>query len=327
MHAFEYASPTTKEDAVKLLGAEGAAALAGGTDLLSLMKDDLVEVKRVVNLKNVEDLAGVSYDDASGLRIGAMTTLSDLEANATIQQHYPSIAQAVDGVRSRQIKNMGTAGGDLCQRPRCWFYRNGFGLLAMHEGKSLVTAGDNRYHAIFGNRGPAYFVNPSSLAPPLIALGAKLKVAGPNGEREVALESFYRAPTAEGEKEYALADDEIVTDIHVPAAANVKNATYEVRQKETLDWPFATASVALTMNSDKVDSARLVLGHVAPTPWVSEDAAKRMNGKRLNDNKAIDRAADDAVKGARALSRNEYKIRLTRVAVKRAILRASGKEV
>ena len=327
MHAFEYASPTTKEDAVKLLGAEGAAALAGGTDLLSLMKDDLVEVKRVVNLKNVEDLAGVSYDDASGLRIGAMTTLSDLEANATIQQHYPSIAQAVDGVRSRQIKNMGTAGGDLCQRPRCWFYRNGFGLLAMHEGKSLVTAGDNRYHAIFGNRGPAYFVNPSSLAPPLIALGAKLKVAGPNGEREVALESFYRAPTAEGEKEYALADDEIVTDIHVPAAANVKNATYEVRQKETLDWPFATASVALTMNGDKVDSARLVLGHVAPTPWVSEDAAKRMNGKRLNDNKAIDRAADDAVKGARALSRNEYKIRLTRVAVKRAILRASGKEV
>ena len=327
MHAFEYASPTTKEDAVKLLNVDGAAVLAGGTDLLSLMKDNLVEVKRMVNLKSIQELTGISYDGTSGLKIGAMATLSDIESSSAIQENYPGLSQAVDGIRSRQIKNMGTAAGDLCQRPRCWFYRNGFGLLAMHEGKSLVTAGDNRYHAILGNQGPAYFVNPSSLAPPLIALGAKLTLLGPSGERQVTLESFYRIPSTTGEKEYGLADDEIITDIFLPVAENVENATYEVRQKEALDWPFATASVALSMNSNKVHSAQIVLGHVAPIPWVSTHAATQMNGKRLNDNGAIERAAVEAVKEAKALSRNEYKIQLARVAVKRALLRASGKEV
>jgi xanthine dehydrogenase YagS FAD-binding subunit len=221
---------------------------------------------------------------------------------------------------------MATVAGNLCQRPRCWYYRNGFGLLGIKDAKPLVPTGDNRYHAILGNSGPAYFVNPSGLAPVLIALGAKLKILGPRGEREVALEDFYQIPKGANDKEYALASDELITEILVPPAAGKKNAVYEVREKEGLGWPVVTAAVAFEIAGDKIRSPRVVLGHVAPIPWVSADAEKRLNGKSA-DEKNAERAGEDAVKGARALSRNGYKIRLARVAVKRAVLRASGREV
>lgn len=330
MKAFEYTRPSTKEDVVKMLqGASGqGAVLAGGTDLLSMMKDYLATPKRVVSLKSVKELSGVSFDAKKGLRIGATATLAELASDLTVQKHYPSLAHAISGVTSAQIRNMGTVAGDLCQRPRCWYYRSGFGLLAIQNGKSMVLEGDNRYHAIFGNAGPAYFVSPSSLAPALIALGATLKVLGPGskGAREIALEKFYRIPKTDAELEYGLAADEIVTDIIVPPAAGRANATYEVRQKQALDWPLATASVALEMGGPNVKSARIVMGHVAPTPWPSPDAEKAMAGKAVTDETAA-AAGEAAVRSAKALSMNGYKIQLARVAVKRAILRASGKEV
>jgi xanthine dehydrogenase YagS FAD-binding subunit len=328
MRSFEYASPLNKKDAVGLLAdkPEGTAVLAGGTDLLSLMKDDVVSPERVVSISSIEELRGINYDASHGLRIGALATLDELMADAKVRQEYPALVHAADGVRSPQIQNMGTVAGDLCQRPRCWYFRSGFGLLAIQNGKSLVVEGDNRYHAILGNSGPAYFVNPSSLAPALIALGAYVKIFGSSGERNIPLDKFYRNPKTESEREYNLVADEIVTDILVPPATGRRTATYEVRQREALDWPLAAAAVSLEMSGDRVKSARVVLGHVAPTPWVSSGAEKALKGKTPDEATAA-RAGEAAVKGAKPLSMNAYKIRLARVAVKRAVLRAMGKEV
>jgi xanthine dehydrogenase YagS FAD-binding subunit len=326
MRPFEYASPTSREDAIKLLAEKPgeAVVLAGGTDLLNLMKDEVETPARVVNIKSIADLGGLEHG-ASGLRIGPNVSLEELAGHDAVKEHYPSLVQAALGVRSPQLRAMGTVGGELCQRPRCWYYRSGFGLLAQHDGQSLVTAGQNRYHAILGNSGPAYFVSPSTLAPALVALGARVKLLGSKGARELPLEKFFRTPGAEGEREHDLADDEIVTDVLVPPAAG-PNATYEVRQKEALDWPLAAAAVALEMNGSRVRSARVVLGHVAPVPWVARDAARALHGK-APDEAAAAAAGRAAVKGAKALSGNGYKIRLAQVAVKRATLRAAGKEV
>ncbi len=327
MRAFEYANPTSIQDAVRLLGSnEGeSAVLAGGTDLLSLMKDYIVTPGRLVNIKSIDELQGVSYDSATGLSIGAVATLDELAAQNSVQTHYPALIQAIDGIRSPQIQAAGTVGGDLCQRPRCWYFRRGFGLLAQMNGKSMVADGDNRYHAILGNDGQAQFVNASSLAPALIALGAKVSIQGVSGSREVDLQDFFQTPGSQGERENVLAPNEILTRIMVPAASGTRSATYEVREKEALDWPLAAASVSLTQNGGGVGQARVVLGHVAPVPWVSEKAAMALQGKAVSRESA-ERAGDAAVEGARALSRNKYKIQLARVAVKRAVLRAAGME-
>lgn len=328
MQAFEYARPSTKEDAVRLLeeAAGGGVILAGGTDLLSLMKDDVVQAKRVVSIKAIEELGGVHYDRQSGLRVGALASLDELRDSPALGEEYPSLRQAIDGIRSPQLQAMGTVGGELCQRPRCWYYRSGFGLLALHGGKSMVVDGDNRYHAILGNDGPAYFVSPSSLAPALVALGARVRIFGGNGEREFPLADFYRIPKREDEREYDLAGDEILTQILVPPASTLRTATYEVRHKEALDWPLATASVAMEVQGNTARSARIVLGHVAPTPWPAPEAAQALSGKALTP-EAAEEAGRAAVAGAKPLSRNAYKVQLARVAVKRAILRAAGTEV
>jgi xanthine dehydrogenase YagS FAD-binding subunit len=217
---------------------------------------------------------------------------------------------------------MATAGGNLCQRPRCWYFRNGFGLLAMKDGKSLVTDGDNRYHAILGNSGPAKFVTPSTIAPALIALNAKVRMVGPLGHREIDLAGFFRAPQSENEREHDLKTNEIVTEIIVPPANGAKSAQYEVRQKQAFDWPLSLASVALWMDGNTVKRANIVLGAVAPVPWHSEEAAHALVGKSINEQTA-DAAGQAAVSIAKPLSRNAYKVQLTRVAVKRAILEAA----
>jgi len=321
MQSFEYASPKTLQEALSLLGSSWADAnvLAGGTDLISLMKEYIHTPKRVVNIKDIPELHGIEKTPA-GLRIGAAVTLSELLANADVRAQYPSLIQAAQGVHSMQIRNMGTVGGDLCQRPRCWYFRSGFGLLAMKDGKSLVPNGENRYHAIFPV-GPAYFVSASSFGPPLIALGARVKIASPSGTREVPVEKFFLAPKDANTREIDLKPNEILTEILIPAAAGVKNATYEVRQKEALDWPLATASVALTMKGNQVASARIVMGHVGPTPVVASQAAKLLAGKAINESVA-EQAAKAAVSGAKPLSQNAYKVQLARVAVKRALLAA-----
>jgi xanthine dehydrogenase YagS FAD-binding subunit len=322
MQAFEYANPTTLQEALALLAPRWGQAdvLAGGTDLISLMKEYLHTPKRVVNIKGIKELEGIQKTDA-GLRIGALVTMGELADNADVKAAYHAVAQAASGVTSPQILHMGTAGGDLCQRPRCWYYRDGFGLLAMKDGKSLVPDGENKYHAIFGG-GPAYFVSPSSLGPALVALGAKVKLVSAKSSREVPVSKFFVVPKDENSREIALQPNEILTEIVIPAGAS-RNATYEVRQKEALDWPLASASVALKMKGSTVASAKVVLGHVAPTPWDAVDAGKMLAGKAITPQVAED-AGKAAVAGAAPLSQNAYKVQLARVAVKRALLAAAG---
>lgn len=325
MEAFAYANPATIQEALGLLGSSWGEAdvLAGGTDLLSLMKDYVHSPKRVVNIKGIKELGGIQKT-ASGLRIGATVTLTELLGNAAVKAEYPSLITAAQGVSSPQIRNMGTVGGDLCQRPRCWYFRLGYGVLAKDEkGGSLVPNGQNEYHAIFGG-GPAYFVSASSLGPALVALGAKVKLVSSSGSREVAVEEFFVAPKDENTREIALRPNEILSEILVPSAQGIRNATYEVRQKEALDWPLATASVALKMSGGTVSSARVVLGHVAPTPWAAEAADRALAGKSISESVA-EQAAKAAVNGATPLSQNSYKVQLARVAVKRALLAAAGK--
>ena len=325
MRAFEYASPKSKEQAVALLGKSwnDAQVLAGGTDLLSLMKDDVVAPKRVVNLKGVEELRGIRFDPRNGLRLGALVTWHEVLDDANIRRHYPSLHAAAGEIGGPQIRSVGTVGGNLCQRPRCWYYRGGFGLLGQAQGgRSMVVDGENRYHAILGNEGPAYFVSPSTMAPLLIALGATVSLFGPEGAREVPVEKFFRVPRTSEEREHDLAPGEIVTEVRVPASS-ARSANYEVREKEGLDWPIVTAAVALRMSGSTVQSARVVLGHVAPVPWPSPEAEAALAGKVVSE--AVAQAAGDAaVRRARALSGNGYKLQLARVAVKRAVLAAAG---
>jgi xanthine dehydrogenase YagS FAD-binding subunit len=328
MDAFEYASPTSVKDAVSLLGSDWpqAAILAGGTDLLSLLKDDVEDAKRLVSIKKVSGLHAIENAEG-GLRIGALVTLEQLISAGDVRHEFPSITEAAEGVTSPQIRNMGTVGGDLCQRPRCWYYRAGFGLLALDkDGNSLPAHGDNRYHAIFGNDGKAKFVSPSSLGPALVALGAKVSIAGPSGAREIPVEEFFVIPQKEGEREHALAPNEIVTAVTIPAASRgLRNGTYEVRHKQALDWPFATASVALRMRGERVESARVVLGQVAPKPWPAADVEKWLAGKIIDEANAA-KAGDAAAEGAMPMSRNGYKVQLVRVAVKRALLAAAARK-
>ena len=327
MQAFEYARPKSTQEAVKLLADSGgkALALAGGTDLLSLMKDGVASPKRLVSLQHLSDLKGISFRRESGLRLGAAVTLEELMESGEVREHYPALVQAAEGVHSPQIRSTGTVGGDLCQRPRCWYYRAGFGLLAVYKGKPLVPEGDNRYHAILGNSGPAYFVSPSSLAPILIALDAKVKLHGPQGARELSVQEFFVTPKSDQEIEHALQPGEIVTEIQVPDPGNAKMAIYEVRQKEALDWPLAAAAVVLKLEGGSVQSARVVLGHVAPAPWPSPEAAEVLKGKSVDEDVAWE-AGKAALSKATPLSKNAYKVQLARVAVKRAILRAAKGE-
>jgi xanthine dehydrogenase YagS FAD-binding subunit len=322
MQAFAYANPATVQEAVALLSPRWGEAdvLAGGTDLLALMKEYLHTPKRLVNIKNVKELEGIQKTGA-GLRIGALVTMEELAGNADVKKEYRALAEAAAGVASPQVRNMGTAGGDLCQRPRCWYFRGGFGLLAIKDGTPLVVAGENRYHSIFGE-GPAYFVSASSLGPALVAMNARVKLVSAKGAREVPAAKFFVAPQKEGQREIAAAPNEILTEILLPAAPE-RSATYEVREREFLDWPLATASVALQMKGTAVASARIVMGHVAPTPWDAAAAAKYLAGKRITAETA-EEAGKRAVADARPLSQNAYKVQLAKVAVKRALLAAAN---
>ncbi len=325
MRAFDYVSPGSTKQAASLLNATWGQTeiIAGGTDLLALMKEDVVTPKRLVNIKEIKELAGVNAG-ANGLRIGALTSLVEVAENAGVKEKYPALSEAVHEAASPQIRNMATLGGNLCQRPRCWYFRNGLGLLPKDEaGKDLVDAGDNRYHAILGNDGPAKFVSPSTIVPVLIAYNAKVRLEGPKGKRELPLEKFYVVPKTEKDREHDLQPNEIVTEVVLPPAEGWKVAHYEIRQKAAFDWPLALAAVALKIDGSNVGAARVVLGYVAPTPWLSPEAEAALKGQPAN-NETAQKAAEAALRNAKPLSHNEYKVRLAQVAVKRAILKAAG---
>ena len=326
MRPFEYANPETEAEALDLLNDHEAntAVLAGGTDLISLLKKDLVAPERVVDIKRVRSMQGIRHEDG-GVLIGTLTSLEELNDSA-LAADYRSLIDVVDGVRSIQIQQMGTVGGDLCHLPNCWYFRKGYGLLGIENGESLPELGDNRYHAIFGNSGPAKFVSASRFAPAMIAWGAKVRVIGPEPDVEeyIPLEYFFQTPKTDRQGVTVLKPGQLVSHLWLPAARNFRSATYEVLQMKGLDWPLASAAVTLDMDGDRVRDARIVMGHVAPTPWVAKESARFLTGSQL-DEESAGQAADVAVSRATPLSGNDYKVQLARTAVKRSLLRAVNK--
>jgi xanthine dehydrogenase YagS FAD-binding subunit len=324
MKNFEYAAPRTEAEILGLLSAAPGQVeiLAGGTDLIGLMKKMVVTPDRVVNIMEVPSLKTIDELPDGSVSIGAAVTLDVLLEHPYLDV-YPSIKQAIHGISSMQLQNQGTLGGEVCQRPQCWFYRNGMGLLSAD-----VAHGANQLHAIFGNSGPAKFVNNSRIAPALIALDAKLRVIGPteSDERLVPIEEFFRVPKREGDSVLALAPNQIVTHVILPPIAGRTCASYEVRHGAGPDYPLVAASAVLLLDAfGTVRAAKVVLGHVAPMPWVSEDAAKSIVGRRI-DHGIAEAAGLAAVSRATPLSENEHKVQLAKVAVKRAILLAAGIE-
>jgi xanthine dehydrogenase YagS FAD-binding subunit len=326
MNSFEYASPQTEAEAVALLCEHDGqtAVLAGGTDLINLLRADLIAPRRVVDVKNIRSMQGVTAV-ADGLLVGALTTLDELQAHPLLAP-YRSLVQVADAVHAIQVQSVGTLGGDLCHLPNCWYFRNGYGLLGESDGKSLVAAGRNEFHAIFGNRGRAKFVSASRFAPACIAWQAKVRIVGP-GPQDVSLvplEYFFITPKAADQGVTVLQPGQLVTHLWLPLAIeNCASASYEVLQLEGLDWPLASAAVWLDQSGGVVRDARVVMGHVAPTPWISYDAAQTLIGSVVDEHSAA-KAAEAAVMHATPLSENEYKVQIARTAVKRALLRAVG---
>ena len=327
MKAFEYAAPKTLKEAAGLLGSSWGETeiLAGGTDLVTALKQGLTSPRRVVSLRNIKELRGID-DGRQGLRIGSMTTLGEIAENKKVKELFPAITTAITGIGSAQILSAGTIGGDLCQRPRCWYYRNGLGLLGKQGDTSLVREGENRYHAIFGTDGPALFLNASSLGPVLIALGATISASGADGKkRDIPAAHFFQAPKTENERETTLRPNEVLAAITIPSreAQSLRNATYEVRHRHGLDWPYVTASVAFQLQNGVAANPQIVLGHVAATPRIAARAAQALNGQRI-DEATAKRCGDAAADGAKPLSGNAYKVQLVKTAVKRAVLAAAN---
>lgn len=326
MKAFTYVNAAGEKEAVAALGPDRGKflPLAGGMDLLALMKDYIAQPERVVNVKNLDRTIRKSPD--GGLRIGAAVTIAELIADADAARLYPALLQAAEEVGTPQIRNLGTVGGNLNQRPRCWYFRNEeFECLKKGGGRCFAVDGENQYHAIFGD-GPCHIVQPSSLAPAIVALDARFRIAGPAGEREVAAADYFVMPDKNLFGETVLAPNELLTHVVLPAPGSAKSATYEVRYKASHDWPLATASVVLSMNGQTVRGARVVMGSVAPVPWRAAGAEAALTGKRITEETAM-AAADAALMGAKPLSNNGYKVQIARTAVKRAIMKAAGLKV
>ena len=326
MKNFQYFRPSTTDQAVALLEPRwgNTELLAGGTDLLDLQKEYVAQPSRVVSLTGINALSGIQVQGGN-VRIGAGTKLADIAAHAELKKMFPSLTEAAGQVGGPQIRNMGTLGGNLCQRNRCWYFRDEHTVCLLKGGdKCFALDGENRYHAIFTQNHPCVIVNPSTLAPALIALGATAEVQGPNGRTTVELAKFYKAPRTGTEREHNLEANQMVLAVTIPSRS-AANASYEVRHKQAYDWPLVQAAVAYTREGNNAGNVRIVLGHVAPTPYVAEAASKALNGRAVTEETAT-AAGRAAAEGAKPLSQNAYKVRLVEVAVKRALLIAAGQK-
>jgi len=323
MKPFAYVNPTNEKDAVAALSPEFEKSLpiGGGQDLLARMKDYITQPDRIVNLKGALETTATPAN--GGLRIGAAMKMVDVAEHAGIARLYPAVSAAAIEVGTPQIRNQGTVGGNLNQRPRCWYFRNEEFVCFKKGGTTCFSiTGENQFHAIFGG-GPSFIVHPSSLAVPFVAYGATFRLLGPNGERLVPAAEYFTPPSRNVRVENQLAPNEVLTHVILPAPGTVRSGHYEVRYKTSHDWPIAFATVLLSMNGATVRTARVVMGAVAPIPWRSQAAEQALAGKTITESTAA-AAADAALQGATPLTQNAYKIQVAKTAVKRAILRAAG---
>lgn len=323
MKAFAYHQPKTVADAVRLLSQRSTMAIAGGQDILGAMKDGLFEPEHLVNLKSLPGLGDIKETN-TGLQIGALVTLSDIAEHPVIRRDYTALAEAAEAVATLQIRNVGTIGGNLCQRPRCWYFRDPHVHCLKKGGdQCYAVRGDNRYHAII-SPGPCYIVHPSDCAPALVALGAKVTIVGAKGTRTVALKEFFQMPDKNLKGENVLQPGEVVTQITVPRPKAGTRSTYlKVREKDSFDWALVSAAVVLQMQGEVCRAASVVLGGVAPVPYESPSAAKVLVGKPITVQTAT-AAGKAAVGQATPLEHNAYKVPLAEAVVKRAVLAAAG---
>jgi xanthine dehydrogenase YagS FAD-binding subunit len=334
MKAFEWMSPTSIADAVSALKSapapddadDAARPIAGGQDLLTTMKDYITRPSRVVNLKGIRGLDRIVEDGKGGLRIGALVTLAQLEEHTVVRRSFPGLAEAAHSIATPQIRNLGTVGGNLCQRPRCWYFRLEEAVCLKKGGSECFAAtGENKYNAILGG-GPSYIVHPSDLAPMLVALGGSVSVVSPDGKRSVLLDKFFTLP-ADGNlrRENVLKNDEIITEIHVPASKFAAHSTYlKFKERDSLDFAMSSVAAAVAMGANRtISEARLVLGGVAPIPWRVPKAEAALIGKTMNS-EVLFAVARIALEGAKPLEKNAYKIPLTQTLVRRALAKAGG---
>jgi len=334
MKAFEWINPTSINEAVQLLSAsapsrdidEAPRPIAGGQDLLTTMKDYTSRPMRVVNLKSLRGLDRIEGDARKGLTIGALVTLSQLEENSIVRANFPGLAEAAQSVATPQIRNLGTVAGNLCQRPRCWYFRLEEVVCIKKGGSQCYAAtGENKYNAILGG-GPSYIVHPSDLAPMLMALGASVSVTGTEGKRTISLDKFFTLPS-EGNirRENVLKNDEIITQIIVPASAFAAHSTYlKFKERDSLDFALSAVAAAVETQPNKsIKEARIVLGGVAPIPWRVMEAEKYLIGKTLSA-EVLTEVARMSLEGAKPLEKNAYKVPLTQTLVRRALAHAAG---
>ena len=319
MPSFSYIRARSVDEAVRYLSLDGARAHAGGTDLLGCLRERIFDVTTVVSIAGLKELRGIEATPAGGLRIGSLTTIAEISRNPAIKLKYRALSMAAAEVASPQLRHQGTIGGNLCQKPRCWYYRGEFNCLRKGGDQCFAVDGENAYHCIFGGDN-CFIVHPSDTAPALVALQASVTIAGPNGRRTVAVENFHILPSEDYTRETVLEPAEIVTEIVLPPPAEGLRSSYrKVRARRA--WDFALAGVALTIvfSGDQAADCRMVLSGAAPVPWRSAEAEKIVKGGQLNGDRAA-KAAAAAAKNAEPMAQNEYKVPLFRGLIEQQLM-------
>jgi xanthine dehydrogenase YagS FAD-binding subunit len=317
--SFSYIRAGSLDEAIRYLSLQGARAHAGGTDLLGCLRDRVFDAATVVSIAGLSELRGIGTTPEGGLRIGSLTTIAEVARHPVIRSKYPALSMAAAEVASPQLRNQGTIGGNLCQKPRCWYYRGEFDCLRKGGDRCYAVEGQNAYHCIFGGDN-CFIVHPSDTAPALVALQANVVIAGPNGRRTVAVENFHMPPAVDYRSETVLESAEIITEIVLPPPAESLRSSYrKVRARRAWDFALAGVALAIVFGGEQAVDSRLVLSGAAPVPWRCTGAEEVLKGRRLDQERAA-MAAAAAVKNAEPMEQNEYKIALFRGLIEQQLL-------
>ena len=316
---FAYVKAGSVAEAIKALGTKGAKLHAGGTDLLGCLRDEVFHADKVVSISGLNALKGISSRPDGGVKIGALTTIEEVAASTLLAQKYAVLAQAASDVASPQLREQGTLGGNLCQRPRCWYFRGDFPCARKGGDTCDAVDGHNQYHAIFGGA-PCFIVHPSDTAVALTALQAQLVVAGSKGNRNVRIENFFVGPDKDIQKENILAPNEIVTEIHLPpVTGSVRSSYRKLRGRGAWDFALTSVATVLQLENGTVRTARIVLGGVAPYPWHVPAVEKLVTGQKIDAALAA-AAGKAAIEGANPMEHNRYKVQMVQGAVEESLL-------
>jgi len=320
MKNFTYMQPASLKEAQKNLGEDWRTSLllAGGTDLLGLMKDGIETPQRVVNLKSVPGLENISYETGRGLTIGALTSLRAIAEHPLIREKYTALAEAASEVASPQLRNLGTLAGNLCQRPRCWYYRGGFKCLRKSGDVCFAVDGRNKFHCIVGG-GPCFIVHPSDTAVALNALNASVTFLAGRKTRTVPISEFFILPEINVERENILSPGDILTQITIPDPP-AGSKSHFLKMKERGVWDFALVSVAakIQRTGTAISSGTIALGGVAPIPWLEKNVSSKLAGVSANS-ESLSQVSQQALLDAEPLAENGYKIPLARNLIRRAL--------